>query len=113
MSAVRVLRGLVLGALGGALGWLLVEPIPYLTSDERVTVDWTAIGLLAGIVGACIGAALGVAEGILAGTRPKFQRAVTLGALVSFFGGWIGIWLGQALYSAILGAFRITDQTPH
>jgi hypothetical protein len=55
MSAVRVLRGLVLGALGGAFGWLLVEPIPYLTSDEVATVDWTAIGLLAGIVGACIG----------------------------------------------------------
>src|SRR4029079_9629136 len=60
-----------------------------------------------------IGAALGVAEGILAGTRSKFQRAVTLGGIVSFFGGWIGVWLGQSLYSAILGAFHITDQTPH
>jgi pSer/pThr/pTyr-binding forkhead associated (FHA) protein len=113
MSAVRVLRGLVLGALGGLLGWCIVEPIPYLTSDEATNVDWTAIGLLAGIVGACIGAALGVAEGILAGTRSKFQRAVTLGAIVSFFGGWIGVWFGQSLYQGILNAFRITDQTPH
>lgn len=112
MSAVRVLRGLVLGALGGLLGWCLVEPFPYLTSDEATTVDWTAIGLLAGIVGACIGTALGVAEGILAGTRPKFQRAVTLGGIVSFFGGWIGVWFGQALYSGILNTFQIRDQNP-
>jgi pSer/pThr/pTyr-binding forkhead associated (FHA) protein len=112
MSVSRVLRGLILGALGGALGWLFVEPVPYLTTDEVPTLDWMALGLLGGIVGGCIGAALGVAEGILAGTRSKFQRAVGQGVVVGFLGGWVGLWLGQRMYGMLLAAAHIADQTP-
>jgi pSer/pThr/pTyr-binding forkhead associated (FHA) protein len=112
MSSTRVLRGLVLGALGGVLGWLIVEPVPYLTTDNIQSVDWTAIAILGAIVGAGIGAALGVAEGIVAGTAPKFKRAVMMGALVGAAGGCLGLWIGQAFYGGILAMFRITTQEP-
>src|SRR5205823_8569554 len=80
-----------------------IDPRP----GEFIPVDPVKNGFLGGIVGACIGAALGVAEGILEGTRSKFQRAVLWGALVSFVGGWVGISLGQYIFSALLVGARV------
>jgi pSer/pThr/pTyr-binding forkhead associated (FHA) protein len=106
MSSARVLRGLLLGAIGGFLAWMIVEPIPYLTTDPVPgapvqEVDITAIAILGAILGGCIGLAMGVSEGIAGGTRSKFQRAVGLGALVGIAGGLIGLYSGQALYGAL------------
>lgn len=103
MSGARVLRGLALGALGGLLGWMIVEPIPYLTSDEQRLVDMTAVAILGAILGCCIGLALGVSEGIAGGTRSKFLRAVGMGGLIGILGGLVGLWTGQTLYSAMGG----------
>ena len=48
MSATRVLRGLVLGALGGALGWVLPEMLFHLFQDPTPANPQGPIGLLAG-----------------------------------------------------------------
>jgi pSer/pThr/pTyr-binding forkhead associated (FHA) protein len=103
MSSARVLRGLILGAMGGLLGWLIVEPFPYLTSDQQRLVDMTAVSILGAILGGCIGLAIGVSEGIAGGTRAKFQRAAGLGALVGIAGGLLGLWMGQTLYATLGG----------
>src|SRR5437660_9951946 len=110
MSATRVLRGLVLGALGGALGWLLPEMVFHLFLDPTPTnpvpnPESTLWGC--GIVGAFIGAFLGVGEGILAGTRSKFQRAVLMGAGVSFIGGCVGVAAGNRIFDQLLAAAGI------
>src|SRR5262245_2834902 len=103
MSSARVLRGLVLGALGGFVGWLIVEPIPALTSDEQRVVSMTAVCILGAIIGGCIGLALGISEGIAAGTKSKFLRASGLGALFGVAGGLVGLYMGQTLYSTLGG----------
>jgi pSer/pThr/pTyr-binding forkhead associated (FHA) protein len=105
MSSARVLRGLVLGALGGFVGWLIVEPIPALTSDEQRVVSMTAVCILGAIIGGCIGLALGISEGIAAGTKSKFLRASGLGALFGVAGGLVGLYLGQTLYSTLGGQY--------
>jgi pSer/pThr/pTyr-binding forkhead associated (FHA) protein len=103
LSSTRVLRGLILGALGGFLGWLIVEPIEWLTSDTQRVFTISAIVTLGAIIGCAIGLALGLGEGIASGTKTKFWRAVGLGALVGTAGGMVGLWMGQTLYSTMGG----------
>jgi pSer/pThr/pTyr-binding forkhead associated (FHA) protein len=105
MSSARVLRGLVLGALGGFLGWFIVELFPYLVSDERRNVDMRAVAILGATVGGFMGLALGVSEGIAAGTKSKFLRAAGLGALFGVAGGLIGLYMGQILYTSLGGQY--------
>jgi len=62
-------RSAIAGGLGGAAGWLLVEPLvaprlQYVTSVEDFYPIDALFGALAGI---CIGAALGIAEGVIVG----------------------------------------------
>jgi pSer/pThr/pTyr-binding forkhead associated (FHA) protein len=103
LSSTRVLRGLVLGALGGFLGWMIVEPFEWLTSDAQRVFDLTSVVTLGAIIGCAIGLALGLGEGIASGTKAKFWRAVGLGALVGTAGGMVGLWMGQTLYSTMGG----------
>jgi pSer/pThr/pTyr-binding forkhead associated (FHA) protein len=105
MSSARVLRGLVLGALGGFLGWLIVEPSEFLTSDTETVVNMTAVCILGAIIGCCIGLALGVSEGVAAGTKSKFLRATGLGALLGIAGGMVGLYMGQTLYGTLGGRY--------
>lgn len=103
MNAARVLRGLVLGAIGGFLGWFLVETLR-LSPDERRLVTRSEVAILGAVIGCLYGLALGVGEGITAGTRSKFTRAVGFGAVTGLLGGVLGLVCGQEFYQTLLTA---------
>ena len=95
MSAGRVLLGMVLGALGGALAWLLNDPIlsflvlgrpmdPPAGLTGAALVEWSAanqwrVYVAGNLLGLGLGLALGIGEGIVAGTTTRFWRAVGIG----------------------------------
>jgi pSer/pThr/pTyr-binding forkhead associated (FHA) protein len=110
MNAARVLRGLVFGAIGGFLGWALVELLGLSPDNVRV-VDpnaWRFVAL-GGVIGLMDGLALGVSEGITSGTQTKFQRAVLMGAVTGTLGGVLGLECGQRFYQTLLG---VTGASP-
>lgn len=139
MNSARVLRGLVLGAIGGFLGWFLVEhllpgvagiflqafggglPAPVheffaaisqLTDDRRRATSSAGIAVLGATIGLMDGLALGVGEGITAGTQPKFMRALGAGAATGLLGGVLGLWVGQRVYEALLSIFGVSPDGP-
>jgi pSer/pThr/pTyr-binding forkhead associated (FHA) protein len=99
----------VLGAIGGLLGWALLELLG-LSNDEARQVDWTQTTALGAVVGLMYGLALGVGEGITAGTKSKFQRAVGTGAVMGLLGGVAGLVIGQFFYGSLLAAAGISRQ---
>jgi pSer/pThr/pTyr-binding forkhead associated (FHA) protein len=109
MNAARVFRGLVLGAIGGFLGWGLVELLG-LSQDEaqRVSLYAPTFIALGAVIGLFDGLALGVNEGITAGTTQKFQRAVGYGAVTGLLGGWLGLTVGQIFYQNLLATSGVT-----
>jgi H+/Cl- antiporter ClcA len=86
VNAARVLRGLVLGAIGGFLGWMLVE-LFRISPDDRRVADDSSVAVFGAVTGLVYGLSLGVGEGITAGTKPKFLRAVGIGAAIGVGGG--------------------------
>ncbi len=104
VSAVKTGRNLLGGAIGAFLGWMIVEPIPWLTSDGALRrVDWTALSVLGMIVGCMMGLGLGAAEGINSGSYKQLLRSTALGLLIGLAGGLIGVNMGQMIYGAIAG----------
>ena len=82
------LRGLVLGAIGGFLGWAVVELLGLSRDEVRVVnpSSWD-VAALGGLIGLFDGLALGIGEGITAGTKSKFLRAVGVGAATGVLAG--------------------------
>jgi pSer/pThr/pTyr-binding forkhead associated (FHA) protein len=109
MNAARVLRGLVLGAIGGFLGWVVVEVLQ-LSPDQVQNVSPVAVAVFGAVIGLIDGLALGIGEGLTAGTQPKFMRAVGIGAATGLFGGILGLSFGQWFYSTMLSAAGIVRQ---
>ncbi len=112
VSAVKATRNLVGGALGAILGWLIVEPIPWLTTDAGArVVNYASLAVLGMIVGGCMGLGLGAAEGINSGSSRQFIRNTFIGLTIGMLGGLVGIYIGQMAYGLIAGHVSL-DQNP-
>ena len=112
MSPLRVLRGFSFGALGGFLGWLLVEFGFRLYEQDAIgprLVGPTSSGTLGGVLGLTIGFFLGVSEGIGEGTTVRFKRAVGWFTLLGMVGGFVGLYFGQILFTTLGGRIEAPD----
>ncbi len=104
----RILIGLILGAVGGLLGWLLQENlINYGASVVRdvLTGGCTMVSPSASqdrtfvfCVGGMIGLFLGMIDGIVEGNGRKLAQGLALGAVSGVLLGFIGYNLGQLIY---------------
>ncbi len=116
----RILMGLLAGALGGFLGWLLQESLINYNSliipsalpgqppvEAPLTTQMVMIMMLC--VGGLIGLFLGAVDGIVEGNKRKLLIGMLLGAPGGFLLGIIGLNLGNVLFN-ILGG-RETLQT--
>jgi pSer/pThr/pTyr-binding forkhead associated (FHA) protein len=96
-------RSAIAGGLGGAAGWLLVEPLvaprlQYVASVEDFYPIDALFGALAGI---CIGAALGIAEGVVVRSAYQARRGGLIGASAGIIGGAIGLVIGEMVYQPL------------
>jgi pSer/pThr/pTyr-binding forkhead associated (FHA) protein len=101
----RVLLHWWAGTIGGVIGWMLVEPIPWLTTDPGpgqppIPVSWAQTATLGLLIGLAISACTAAAYGF--GSRNRMLRFAGLGALCGAVGGAVGMMLGQFLYQTIL-----------
>jgi len=98
----RITRYLILGAVGGLLGWAVAEPIDYLTPAGDPDMTYTQVLLLGAVIGLFVGAGLGVAEA-LSGVSPRdAMKSVVFGIGVGTVGGGLGLAFGNTLYHPIL-----------
>jgi len=121
MSPLRVLRGCAFGALGGMLGWLLIEFLPLgdpfrpgrweLSGTRQPYMEPQVAALLGAVLGLCIGGFLGIAEGIGEGTHSRFKRALLSFSLLGALGGYIGMYFGQILYGVLGGKTDVAQIT--
>jgi pSer/pThr/pTyr-binding forkhead associated (FHA) protein len=112
MSPLRVLRGFVFGALGGVLGWLLVEFLFQPARFERpgmvATVTPHQQGLLGIALGLAIGGFLGISEGLAEGTMSRFRRAFFTFLVLGAAGGYVGLYFGQILFGRLGGEVDVS-----
>ena len=97
------IRGALAGGLGGAVSWLVIEPLvaprlQYITSVSELYPIDALFGALAGI---CIGAALGIAEGIIVRSVYRARRGGFIGAGAGIIGGAIGLVIGEMVYQPL------------
>jgi hypothetical protein len=108
--------GLVLGALGGAVGMFLGDKINYVLIDPRKP-NWMMEVLARGIGWTFLGVSIGMSEGIAARSLGRFSYGTIGGALGGFVGGCLFMvfyrtatheqsttYFGNALGLTILGA---------
>jgi len=113
MSPIRVLRGLIFGAIGGLIGWFLIEflplPAPFRphvydvpgTIPPSIRPDTQA--LMGLVLGLCIGGCLGLAEAMSEGSRARFNRVLGYFVVLGGLGGFIGMYFGQSLFATLGG----------
>lgn len=93
---------LIAGALGGALAWALTEPFaPSTFADVAWAKFQSRFGLTAGI---CIGVLLGGASGLNQGSKMHVLRGAGMGLILGAIGGTTGLFIGNKIYTTILGA---------
>lgn len=108
----RIFVGLIAGALGGFLGWLIQESlIPYAVVKDALdgvvrVVPLTAQQsvLLITCVGGLIGTLLGAVDGIVEGNRRKLVMGMLIGFAGGVFLGWLGFNSGNYVYNKLGGA---------
>ncbi|MCS7273454.1 MAG: FHA domain-containing protein [Fimbriimonadales bacterium] len=91
---------MLFGAVGGLLGWSVLEP--FYDDTLRRSVDWGRLVLFGAVAGGFIGAMIGLASGLSLGTGKHIARGTALGALVGIVGGWIGVTVGQIIFGVLI-----------
>ena len=109
----RILIGLLLGAVGGLIGWLLQENLinynAYVVKDVVKNVcnqiDPPLVVANISRISIClfIGLFLGGVDGVVEGNSTKLKRGIVIGAIGAFIIGAIGWVTGDAFYHILGG----------
>lgn len=103
VSFERIVKAILFGAIGAALGWLLVEPCPWMTTDTAQgaparNVDMNALATLGAVLGMSIGAGLGFAQGSSSASVGERNRTILYTILLGAMGGLVGVYFGQTVF---------------
>ena len=111
----RILIGLIMGTIGGFLGWLFSENfIHYQVEQDLIKGTFRSVPLDSGqirtlifCVGGSIGIFLGTVEGIVEGNSRKLLQGIGLGLLTGIVFGFAGYLFGGLLYHVLGGSDEI------
>ena len=97
------IRSALAGGLGGAVSWLLIEPLvaPQLERATSMSEVYPIDALFGALAGICIGAALGIAEGIIVRSAYQARRGGLIGAGAGIVGGAIGLVIGEMVFQPL------------
>ena len=97
------IRSALAGGLGGAVSWLLIEPLvaPQLERATSMSEVYPVDALFGALAGICIGAALGIAEGIIVRSGYQARRGGLIGAGAGIIGGAIGLVIGEMVFQPL------------
>ncbi len=97
----RAILLMLVGALGGLLGWLISEPFaPKVYTD---VVAWGRFETIMGFaVGSLVGMGIGGVSGYFQGSRKHLIRGIVFGLIFGFLGGRLGISLGSKIFDMVL-----------
>ncbi|MBC7328361.1 FHA domain-containing protein [bacterium] len=95
----RTILFLVLGAIGGFIGWAVLEPMALIPSGSFIEV-YKQDALFGAVMGLFIGASLGLGYAIWQGKRLSYS--VTRGALIGAIGGMWGLIFGEGVFQIFL-----------
>ncbi len=119
----KIWVGLILGTIGGFLGWFLQEHmidynahiVPGLLPGQgniRQSITSGETFILTLTVGGCIGLFLGAVDGIVSADKKKILTGLAVGAFAGIVLGSVGLQLGSLIYN-LLGGSNIQSQTPN
>ncbi len=112
----RILIGLIMGTIGGFLGWLLQENLIHGAGGYRVeqdllngsvhAIEFTSlhIWLFCWCVGGLIGMFLGAVEGIVEGNARKIMQGMIIGFFTGGILGFVGYNFGGLLFKMLGGS---------
>jgi pSer/pThr/pTyr-binding forkhead associated (FHA) protein len=96
----RILIGILFGAAGGFLGFLLQERL--LPHSAVLNMTARDLMLLGAYVGGSLGMFIGAMEGTAANNSNQIVRGAVYGLIVGVLGGMMGAYLGGVVYSIAL-----------
>jgi len=101
-TRLRTRHFIVSGALGGSVGFLLMEVLSkfYAGGDTR-SGDLLHMALYFAGFGLAVGAALGLTEGFVAKDRFRLWYGLFIGLLLGAAGGFLGGGVGQTIYGLV------------
>ena len=98
---VRTWHFFLSGALGGSVGFLLMEAVARNYPAAAGTEGIFPIGLQFCAFGLAVGAALGMTEGVIRRQPSRLAYGLVLGLVLGAVGGFAGGAAGQAIYSLL------------
>lgn len=103
----RIMLGLLAGTVGGFAGWFLQEQLINYNNFVERSIGEGEVRVLAMCVGGLTGMFLGAVEGIADRNPRKLAIGIAGGAVAGFFLGFIGLFLGNIVYSVLGGSNSI------
>ena len=101
----KTFLNLLAGALAGLLAWALTDLTGWFSDVLHATqvINGGKYLLYGAIFGLLLGLFLAVVDSISFESQRRLTQALALGAGIGAFGGWVGLWLGQTVYSIVVG----------
>jgi pSer/pThr/pTyr-binding forkhead associated (FHA) protein len=101
----KTFLNLFAGALAGLLAWVLTDLTGWFASVLNATqvINGGLYLLYGAIFGLLLGLFLAVVDSISVESPQRLIQALALGAGIGAFGGWVGLWLGQTVFTLLVG----------
>lgn len=85
-----------MGALGGLVGWLIIEPF----APKHISLSWSIWEMwFSSSIGAFVGLSLGSVSGYMQGSKMHFFRGALGGFILGALGGFVGLRLSEVFVS--------------
>jgi len=107
----RITRFALAGLLGALIGWLILEPTPFMPDNDR-GVSAAAVVVVGLLMGGLIGLGIGLSGSQSGLSSRDGVKAILSGILVGAGGGIVGLTLGNIIWAPFQGAMDTDRVSP-